>query len=136
LQDLRQVVVGLRESIVPPTVPTNLQVTAQAFANLVQWTRSINADFYEVLWSSTPNIGAAIIVNVGNSAQWTDPVGQSAITRFYWVRAGKNTGARSEEVGFKSATTLASGTGVTPPKPPPPSQNQALNQRTGRIEPY
>lgn len=135
LQDMREVVIQLRESLAPPSVPSNLKVTAQAFSNLVQWTRSINADFFEVLWSSTPNLQQANIVNVGNSAQWVDQVGQSGIQRFYWVRARKNTGPRSLEIGPQSGTTLASGTGVTPPAPPPPSQEVVKNPQFNRPEP-
>lgn len=122
LVDMREIVIQLRESLSPPTVPSNLKVTPQAFSNLVQWTRSLNADFFEVLWSSTPNLQQANIVNVGNSAQWVDQVGNSGITRYYWVRAAKNTGPRSLEIGAATGTTLASGAGVTPPPPPPASQ--------------
>lgn len=133
LQDMREVVVQLRANQVPPTVPTNVKVTPEAFSNLVQWTRSVNADYYEVLWAPNSNIANAQVVNVGSSAQWTDNVGNSGVTRFYWVRARKNTGAVSNPSNPLSGTTLASNAGVTPPAPPPQSQNQVIDQRTGHI---
>lgn len=135
LQDMREVVIQLRENMAPPTVPSNLKVTAQAFSNLVQWTRSVNADFFEVLWGTTPNLQQANIVNVGNSAQWVDQVGNVGIQRFYWVRAAKNTGPRSLEAGPQSGTTLASNAGVTPPAPPPPSQEVVKQPQFNRPVP-
>jgi hypothetical protein len=131
LVDLREMVVQLRENQSPPTVPTNFTVTAQGFQNLLQWTRSINADFFEVLWSSSPLLSSAVVVPVGNAQSWVDSIGQVNIKRYYWVRAAKNTGPRSVEVGPVIATTLASGTGVTPPRPPVPSQTVVQDQRTG-----
>ena len=135
LVDMREVVLQLREAMSPPTIPSNLKVTSQAFSNLVQWTRSINADFFEVLWASTPNLQQANIVNVGNSAQWVDQIGNNGITRFYWVRAVKTTGPRSLEVGPQSGTTLASNSGVTPPAPPPPSQQVVKQPQFNRPVP-
>lgn len=130
-------VVELRHQQTPPTSPSNLSVTPQAFANIVVWTRPVNADYFEVLWNSTPNLATATVVNVGNSQQWTDNVGQASITRFYWVRARKFASPliKSVEAGPVKGTTLTSGTGVTPPKLPPISQIIVLNQQTGRLEP-
>lgn len=136
LVDQRQVVLAARGTQAVPPAPTNFKVTPQAFANLLQWSRATGSDFTEVLWNTTPNKVTANIVNVGNSAQWTDNVGQTAIKRWYWVRAAKNNGARSIESAAISATTLASGTGVNPPTPPPGGQSQRIIQRTGQRYPY
>lgn len=135
LTDVREVLIQLRGSLAPPTVPSNLRVTSQAFGNLVQWTRSVNADFFEVLWSNTPNLQQANIIDVGNSAQWIDHVGNSAVQRFYWVRAAKKTGPRSLELGPQAGTTLASNSGVTPPTPPPPSQEVVKQPQYNRPVP-
>ena len=136
LQDLRQNLVDLVGQIAPPSAPTNLKVTPQSFSNEVQWTRSIGADYYEVIWNTSASLtgGSPQVVNVGDSAQWTDNVGQSGITRFYWVRARKNSGVRSVELGPKSGTTLVSGTGVAPPNPPSQGQEIVTNQTNNRLE--
>ena len=136
LTDHRQVTLALRGAQAVPPSPSNFKVTPQSFANLLQWTRAVGSDFTEVLWNTVPNKTTANIVNVGNSAQWTDNVGQNAILRWYWVRAGKNNGARSIESKALSGTTLASGTGVNPPTPPPAGQAQRIDPRTAQRKPY
>jgi hypothetical protein len=134
--DARQVTLALRGAQATPPAPTNFKVTPEAFGNLLQWTRATGSDFTEVFWNTTPNLTTANLVQVGNVAQWVDNVGQSGVLRWYWVRAGKNNGARSLESPAISGTTLASGTGVNPPTPPPAGQQQRIDQRTGRRYPY
>lgn len=134
LVDMREVVLNLRTQQVPPGPPLNVMVTPQAFANSVQWTRGQGADYHEVLWNTSATIVNANVVNVGNSAQWKDVVGQVGVKRWYWVRARKNTGGRSQEIGALAGTTLASNAGVTPPVPPPSGRNQVINSRTGGRE--
>ena len=134
LQDMKAEIERMRSSQAPPDVPSNLKVTPQAFSNLVQWTRSTTADFFEVLWSPTPNLSQATVVNVGNSQQWSDQVGNTGVQRWYWVRSRKNSGSRSLEVGPQKGTTLASNAGVTPPTPPVDGQRRVLNRLTGRPE--
>lgn len=133
---MRQVVLSLREAQTPPPTPSNLQVTPEAFGNLIQWTRATTSDYSEVLWNTSPDLKTAIVVFVGNSQTWTDNVGQAGIKRWYWVRAGKNSGARSIESAPIAGTTLASGTAVAPPRVPPAGQQQRINTRTGQREPY
>lgn len=134
LIDMRRVLINLRGQNAPPSNPSNVKVTAQAFGNLVQWTRGLNSDFHEVLWNTTSSIAGAHVVNVGDSAEWKDSIGQSGITKFYWVRAAKANGARSVEIAGGSATTLASNVGVNQPAPPPQSQSQYTNLQTGGID--
>lgn len=137
LTQFRNNILALRSSLAPINPPTNLKVTAQAFGAKIQWTREPNADGYEVLWNTTASLAGAHVLDVGNSAEWTDNVGQVGITRFYWIRAyRKASGVRSQEAGPKSATTLASGAGVAPPVPPPPSRILVIDQRTGQAVPY
>ena len=147
-QGLRSFLIEVRKSIhqlrgtsasAPPGLPSNVKATPQSFSNLIQWSRGTGADYHEVLWNTVPTIINANVVPVQNAAQWSDNVGQSGVTRYYWVRAVKQVAlhavTRTIEVGPESATTLASGTGVAPPAPPPSGVNQALNQRTGGREP-
>lgn len=131
LQDLRETVVQLRSNQAPLPIPTNFKVTPLAFANLLQWTRVTGADYYEVLWNTTANLTTANVQGVGDSASWVDHIGNGAITRFYWVRARKFTGSASSESVALSGTTLASGTGVTPPAPPPSGALIVIDQTTG-----
>lgn len=139
LQEMRKRIEGLQGQNAPPGLPSNLRVTPQSFGNLIQWSRGTNADFHEVLWNTVPTVTTAQVIPVQNAAQWQDNVGQSAVKRYYWVRAVKQTAlhavTRTVEVGPIAGTTLASGTGVAPPAPPPSGVNQALNTRTGGREP-
>lgn len=136
LVDLREQIIQLRNRQAAIGPPTNPVATAQAFSNLFQWTRTTEADYYEVLHSTTPNINDAQIVDVGNSALWVDHVGNVGIKKFYWVRGRRHTGGASTETGVVSATTLAAATGVTPPLPPPPSDIIIVDRATGRQIPY
>jgi hypothetical protein len=132
LTDIRQQLLDLRARQAPPDVPTNLNVTAQAFSNLIQFTRSADADYYEILVSNSPDIHQSFVVDIGNSPQWVDHIGAAAVKHFYWVRARKRTGARSIENGPVIATTLGSAIGVIPPVPPPPGHIIVIDQTTGR----
>jgi plastocyanin len=138
LVDVREQVLQLRQRTSLPGSPTNLRATAQSFQNLVQWSRTADADYYEVVSALKPNLSdpSAVTTDVGNSVSWTDNVGNHSITKYYWVRARKLTGSSSPNVGPVSATTLAAGTGVTPPSPPPPAQILVLDRISGRVIPY
>jgi hypothetical protein len=135
LNSLRTQVIKLRSSQAPLPAPTNFKVTAQAFGNVIQFTRVPVADYYEILWSASPNLNGAQVIDIGNSAQWTDNVGQAGITRYYTVRARLNTGARSLNTQTVKSTTLAAAAGVAPPLPPPPSKVLVIDQATGHVVP-
>lgn len=138
LSDMREEILQLRKRLTIPDPPTNFQITAKAFSNLVQWTRSGDADYYEVLAAPSASLLDANLrtIHVGNSAQYVDDLGQVGIKVFYWVRARKNTGASSLEIGPVPATTLGSAAGITSPPPPPPSNILVKDANTGRIIPY
>jgi len=131
LEDLRRNVVAIRTNQSPITSPTNFKVTPLPFGNLLQWTRTVNADYYEVLWNTNPTLQNANIQGVGDSAQHVDQVGNSGIKRFYWLRARKYTGSASGLTGPLSGVTLAATPGVTPPTPPPPSHIFVVDTTTG-----
>lgn len=137
LTELRSTVLELRSGLAPLTNPTNFKGTALSFGVLLQWTRVPNADGYEILWNMSPSLSGATVVDVGNSPQWQDNVGNTNITKFYWVRAyRRSNGIRSAESGPQKVTTLASGTGVNVPIPPPPSSILVVDQNTGHVIPY
>lgn len=139
LVEMRKAIEQVRGQNAPPGLPSNLKVTPQSFGNKIQWSRGTNADFHEVLWNTVPTVTTAQVIPVSNAAEWTDNVGQSNVKRYYWVRGVKQVAlhavTRTIEVGPIAGTTLASGTGVAPPTPPPSGVNQALNRRTGGYEP-
>jgi hypothetical protein len=129
LVDLRQSVLNLRPSQAPLLAPTNLTVTPQDRSNLILFTRSANADYFEILWNSTPNLNGAQVLNITTSNQYHDWIGQVGVARYYWVRARyfSNSQIISPNVGPVSGTTLAVGTAVNFPNLPPPSQQQSRN---------
>lgn len=138
LVDMREQILQMRQRLTVPDIPSNPKATGQAFSNVIQWTRSSDADYYEVEHSLTPSLSDPNlqITAVGNSAQWVDHVGNSGIKKFYWIRARKYTGASSREAGPVNATTQASAAGVSPPTPPPPSNILVVDKTTGRVVPY
>lgn len=134
LTDLRQVVLDLRDQQSPPSIPSNFSVTPEPFGNLLQWTRATNSDFTEVLWSDSPDITKAVVVPVGDAQGWFDHIGQKNITRYYWVRAARNTGPRSNPTATVSGTSLDSTVGVNPPTPPPPRQDPRGGGHIGQVQ--
>jgi hypothetical protein len=138
LSDMRQQIQQLTARVAIPDPPTNLKATGQAFSNQIQFTRSGDADYHEVLSSLTPSLKDASVrvYDIGNTNAWVDNIGQSAITKYYWVRARKLTGASSLQIGPAKATTLASATAQAQPSPPPASNIVVMNAETGQLIPY
>ena len=122
LVEMRQALIDMQPSRQPLGPPTNFKVTAQAFGALLQWTRATTADYYEVLWNTVPDPTRAQSIDAGNSSQYVDVIGQTGIVRYYWLRSVRNTGQKSNLTGPIKITTLAAGTGVNPPVPPPIAQ--------------
>ena len=137
LVEMRQAVIDLRGPQTPPTAPTNFKVTPMGFANLLQWTRGINADGTHVYWNSKASLAGAVQIDVGSSHQHLDYVGSAGVTRYYWIQSYDSQvqfhGSGSVEVGPVAGTTLASGTGVAVPTPPPPGQQQVTQGQTGQV---
>ena len=136
LVNLRQTVVDLRGPKHTPTAPSNFKVTPMAFANLLQWTSGVDADGTNVFWNSKPTLSGAVQVDVGGSQQHVDYVGNSGVTRYYWIQSydahSQFHSSVSIEVGPLSGATLASGTGVNVPPPPPSGQQQVMQTTTGQ----
>lgn len=135
LVDIREQIKQVRGAQSVPTGALNVTATGMAFAVLVQWTGGINAAGHYVYWSNTPNFSDAFGVDVGDSHQWTDFVGKDGITRHYWVVPYNKSGAKGQAAGPAKATTLTSGTAVTPPTPPPPTQAQTYNTSVDQLVP-
>lgn len=136
LQDLQQQVKALRSTQTPLPIPSNFKVVPTAFGNILNWTRVVGAEYYNVLWSPTPNMNKATIQGVGDSQQWHDHVGNVGITRYYAIQAKRYTGAGSVLTPVLSGVTLAAATGITPPVPPPASHIVVIDVRTGQQIPY
>ena len=137
LVDVRENLVALRGNLTQAIgQPSNFTVTPTALSNLIQFSRSSDADFYEVLWNSVPTLATAQVTTIGNTGQWQDYIGKAGVTRYYWVRSRKHTGGKSLEVGPISATTLGSTAGVTVPVAPPAAHILILDSETGRTIPY
>lgn len=136
LLNMRQAVVDLRgpqsQAGAAMTGPSNLKVTPQSFGNLIQWTRGLHADGTEVLWNSTPSLANAVVVDVGSSQQHVDMVGAANVKRYYWVRSyDHHSKSVTTEVGPISGVTLASGSAVAFPTPPPAGQSLVTDSTTG-----
>ena len=133
LTQVKQGADNLQRAKGPLNTPTNVQVTPQAFSNMIQFTRPPQSDFFEILWNTTPNLSGAQIAGTSTSNQYVDYVGQAGVKRFYWVRARNYQGGKSIESTPIAATTLAAGTSVPFPHPPPAGQVQAVYVTKGRL---
>lgn len=128
---VRNTLVQQQEALLPPTTPTNVRATALAGAVQVDFTRS-DGDAYVLYWNSTPSINLATRVDLGTANIYVDNIGDGSITRYYAIRAKK--GDRNGELSpWVSATTLALGTAVTPPTPPPASDTPFTDQETDSV---
>lgn len=124
IREMRQAIIDARGPLHTPGPPTNFKVTPLAGAILLQWSRGTNADGTEVHWNTKPTLNGAFTVDVAGSSQYVDYVGGNGVTRFYWIgsydiHAPAGSPSTSTLVGPLSATSLASGSGATPPAPPP-----------------
>lgn len=101
-------------------------------ANLIEFTRS-DGDNYVLYWNTRPSIDMATRVDLGQSNRYVDQLGAGSVQRWYAIKPKK---ARLEgDVSvWVTATTLALGVAITPPTPPPASQNPVTDQQTDSVE--
>jgi hypothetical protein len=132
-QSIVSAIKNLQTSVVPPAPPTNFTVTPKAGGNIIQFTRS-DGDSYSVYRNTVPNLNGAQRFDLGLGNEYVDDVGAGAIKLYYWVRAklGQLTSTR---VGPISGTTLALGTAITPPTPPPGSQTPTSSNEDNQVIP-
>lgn len=128
LQDLRRTVL---DSATPPIGVTNLRATGKAYSILVQWTVD-DADKWYLWASDTPNISEAVLIDVGNSNQWVDDVGQTGKKRYYWMVSQKGANLLNT-VGPVNATSVDFNVPVPTPDPPPAQDDGGTDYTTDRL---
>lgn len=122
MQALRNNVIKILPSRIPPRQISNLKVTPVAGGNYIQFSKS-DGDNYAVYVNTTANFDTAAARDVGQSPTYVDNVGDGGKTRYYWVVAKKSGQPDSQPFGPVSGTTLALGTSATVPTPPPASDS-------------
>ena len=116
-QWVRNSLLSLQADLIDAATVSNMRATALAGAVQVDFTRS-DGDSYTLYKNSVPSINGATRIDLGTANVYVDNIGDSGIKRFYVVVAKK--GSRDGGISsWVSATTLALGTTVTPPTPPP-----------------
>ena len=132
LRGMRTAFINLQNALLPPTIVSNLRATPAAGANIVDFTRS-DGDAYTLYVNATASVDGSLRVDLGTANRYTDDLGQGGIKRYYAVKAKKGSviGTLS---GWVSATTLALGTAITTPVPPPATEFPFLDQETDSTE--
>lgn len=125
---LRNTVVALQQAILPPGTVSNMRATAVAGGVQVDFTRS-DGDAYVLYWNTTPSINGATRIDLGTANQYVDDIGAGSVKRYYAVIAKKDRVSGSLSV-WVSETSLALGTAITPPTPPPPTDAPFVDQET------
>ncbi len=129
LVEMRETLVRLERSAVPPRPVTNLTATAKAGGVIIMFTRT-DGDNYILYRNATPQLNGAVRIELGKTGLYTDDIGKSAETRYYWVVAKKGS-QESSVTGPVSATTLALNVEITPPAPPPAVDEPVNDVLTG-----
>lgn len=72
----------------PPPAPTNLSAYGAVTTIILEWDEPLysNHAFTEVWRSTSDNLGTAVKVGSTDSFLYADPLGDSGITYYYWVR--------------------------------------------------
>lgn len=72
----------------PPPAPTNLSAYGAVTTIILEWDEPLYANhaFTEVWRSTSDNLGTAVKVGSTDSFLYADPLGDSGITYYYWVR--------------------------------------------------
>ena len=130
---VRNTLVDLQAALIPPDVVTNMRATALSGAIQVDFTRS-DGDAYTLYWNTTPSLNGSVRIDLGTSNKYVDDIGAGSVKRFYAVRSLKGS-VRGPVSAWVSATSLALGTAITPPTPPPAGGTPTVDQETEAIEP-
>jgi len=131
LQDMRTALLSLQSSVMPPSPITNLKATGKAGGAIIQFTRS-DADSYILYTNTVPEIGTAVRVDIGLANEYSDDIGAGSVKKYYWVKAKKNQ-IESTLVGPVNATSLALGSSISFPTPPPGTQMPTKSDETQEI---
>jgi len=133
LVDMRNSVLRMSASVVPPGAVTNLTATGKAGGAIIEFTRS-DADSYTIIRNTSKSLDGSTQIEIGNSNRYVDDVGASSQTIYYWVRTKKGA-IEGYTAGPVSAITLGLATEITPGEPPPGSGYPARNVETEQVEP-
>lgn len=128
---MRNAMVQIHSSVVPPGVVTNLRVTPFALGNKIEFTRS-DAAHYILYWNNIADLPTANPVDLANAASYDHNVGAAGQTRYYWVK-GKKGDMESDPAGPVVGVTLAVGAVIVPSAPPPPTATPTTSNETDRI---
>lgn len=132
LTQIRNAILKGQESRTPPTNPSNVKVTPIGGGNIIQFSRGSDADNTILYIGTTADFGSAVPVPLGLAVQYTDNVGQGGVTKWYWLKSMRGLLQAPAAVGGYSGATLALGTGVSVPAPPPPSDVPVVDGKTGK----
>jgi hypothetical protein len=100
-----------------PSIPSGLVATGTAMNVIVEWTHISDANHAHVeVWrSDTNNIGFAVKIGTSDGDIYSDAIGISNATRYYWIRsiskAGIAGGYNAGATGGTEAATLGIGSG-------------------------
>lgn len=129
---VRNSLLSVLSTLVPPGDVSNVRATALAAAIQVDFTRS-DGDGYSLYWNTTASLEGAVRVDLGTANKYVDTIGDGLIKRWYLIRPRKGL-VEGNYSPWVSQTTLAIGTAVTPPTPPPASDTPTVDQETDSIE--
>lgn len=129
LVEIRNALNALTTAANPPRPVINLSATAQAGAILVMFTRT-DGDNYTLYWNTTPSLDGATRIDLGNKGEYTDNIGASAVTRYYYVKAKKGN-LESAIAGPVFETTLALDVEIIPPSRPQSTDEPVLSVERG-----
>lgn len=133
LKAMKNAMLNLQASVIPPDPPTNFKVTPAPGANLIQFTRS-NGTGYSVYVNTVPSLNGATRYDLGNSNSYTHNVGKAGVALYYYVVAliGQLV---SNPAGPILSTTAALNAVITLPIAPPASQTPTTSNETGNEVP-
>jgi hypothetical protein len=132
LRWLRKAVMDLQVALIPPTIVSNLRATALAGAILIDFTRA-DAESYILYINETRSINGSTRIDLQRANQYTDSLGAGSVTRYYAIK-GKKGALNGELSPWVSATSLALGTPVVIPDPPPATEFPFTDQETDAVE--
>jgi hypothetical protein len=133
LVELRKAIKRLEPSVVMPNQVSNLSVTAKAAGAIIQFTRS-DGDAYILYRNTSATLNGSVRIDLGMANSYTDEIGAAGQKIFYWVKAKKG-GMEGIPAGPVNTTTLALNASITPPTPPPGSQQPTRSDENEQIEP-
>ena len=123
---------NLQSALIPPTMVSNMRVTPIAGGNIIDFTRS-DGESYTLYINTTGSINGAQRIDLGLANRYTNDLGQGGITRYYAIEA-KTGNVHGSLSPWVAGTTLALGTAITTPTPPPATEFPFMDQETDATE--